>query len=140
MLLQLKNRFREAGINRFKVFAADLSKPETRLPAGHFDLVIADLPCSGSGTWGRNPESLYFFKPGEIIHYSSLQRKIISTVVPTLKKGGSLLYSTCSVFKKENEEIREFTQRQFGLQIVCEALLTGYQNRADSLYASLFRV
>ncbi len=103
-----------------------------------FDLIICDAPCSGSGTWSRTPEQLYFFKPEEITHYSDLQKKIASNVIPFIKQGGHLLYITCSVFRKENEEVVEFIQKQFGLTLVKMELLKGYDRKADTLFVALF--
>jgi 16S rRNA (cytosine967-C5)-methyltransferase len=117
----------------------DLSTSGAALPPQHFDLILADLPCTGSGTWGRTPEALYFFNQETIAKYSSLQKKIISTVIPALKKGGSLLYSTCSVFKKENEEITGFIQQNFGLQPDKVELIKGYRIKADSMFLARFR-
>ena len=81
ILINLKKRFSEAGIKRYASFIADLSvtavTAQKKIPTEHYDLVIADVPCTGSGTWSRTPESLYFFKPGEIQRYHDLQKNTI---------------------------------------------------------------
>jgi 16S rRNA (cytosine967-C5)-methyltransferase len=139
----LHKRFQRAGIKDYTSFTTDLGQPgdddNWKHPAGNtlFDLIIADLPCSGSGTWSRTPEQLHFFKPEKIIYYSSLQKKIITRLVPRLKKGGSLLYITCSVFKKENEEVVDFIKRA-GLALKKKELFTGYHHKADSMFAAIF--
>ncbi len=122
------------------------SLKEASIPSQHinqstnqlFDLIICDAPCSGSGTWSRTPEQLYFFKPEEITRYSNLQKKITSNVIPFIKKGGHLLYITCSVFKKENEEVVEYIKKQFGLTLIKMEWLKGYDKKADTLFAALF--
>jgi 16S rRNA (cytosine967-C5)-methyltransferase len=54
-----------------------------------------------------------------------------------VKKGGYLLYITCSVFKKENEEVIEYLERDFNLKVQKMELLKGYDKKADSLFAAL---
>ena len=101
ILENLKSRFKLAGIKGYQALVADLSvEGEKPLFNTQFDLIIADVPCSGSGTWARNPEQLHFFAKGSIDKYVSLQRKIIDNSVPCLQSGGYFLYITCSVFKK----------------------------------------
>src|SRR5690606_23481303 len=99
----LEERFRHAGIRGYKAFVADLSVGEENyknipFKKGSIDLIILDVPCSGSGTWGRSPEYLRFFDEKEIDHYAALQKKILTNSIPYLKKDGIILYSTCSVF------------------------------------------
>jgi 16S rRNA (cytosine967-C5)-methyltransferase len=57
-----------------------------------FDLVICDAPCSGSGTWSRTPEQLYFFNEKKISEYSILQKNIVGNALKSLKKDGYFLY------------------------------------------------
>lgn len=137
ILLNLKKRFAEAGIKNYQSFIADLSVSDFKLPPAHYNLIIADVPCSGSGTWSRTPEQLYFFHKESIQQYSGLQKKIISNVVKKLKPGGYLLYITCSVFKNENEAVVEFIEHQLGLSVIKKELLVGYNKKADTLFAAL---
>lgn len=140
ILHNLSARFERAGIKHFQSITTDLSKPNPKMPAGKFDLIMADVPCSGSGTWGRTPEQLMLFKEGKIKEYQDLQRSIISNVLPALTTKGYLLYSTCSVFKAENEEVKEFILKTYSsLELIAESYLLGYQDRADTMYAALFR-
>lgn len=134
----LKERFKRAGIKNYSSFIADLSAANYQLPSEKYDLIIADVPCSGSGTWARTPEQLYFFKEEKIAHYSALQRAIVSKVIPALKPGGVLLYVTCSVFKQENEETAEFIKNNLGLHLDKMELLKGYNNKADSMFVARF--
>ena len=145
ILANLKKRFQKAGIKNFKSFVADLTgSPFT--PGTHrdlhppFDLIIADVPCSGSGTWSRTPEQLCFFDLKKINEYTNLQRRIISNIIKCLRPGGYLLYITCSVFKMENEVITDFIQKEFHLQLIKMELLKGYTLKADTLFAALLRL
>ena len=96
------------------------------------------MPCSGSGTWSRTPEQLYFFEESKIAYYANLQKKIISNAVKALKPGSVLLYITCSVFTEENEDAVNFIQEQLHLKLVSANYFKGYQQRADTLFAALF--
>jgi 16S rRNA (cytosine967-C5)-methyltransferase len=137
ILHNLKARFHRAGIEQYHSFVADLSKP---LPSTQlFNLIVCDVPCSGSGTWSRTPEQLFFFKEEKINEYQLLQQRIVANAIPHLKKEGYFLYITCSVFAKENEAQIAFLQKQFGLQLVRMELLKGYEQKADSMFAVLLK-
>ncbi len=139
ILHNLKKRFTEAGIGNFHTILADLSAGDPLAPGDQFDLVIADVPCSGSGTWGRTPEQLYFFTENKIETYSRLQQKIVSNLLPHVKPGGYLLYITCSVFKKENEKQVEWITANSMLKLHRQECLIGYDKKADTMFSALFR-
>lgn len=141
ILHNLKERFKRAGIKNYKSFVADLSAPGSVLPEpdATYDLIIADVPCSGSGTWARTPEQLYFFTEERLAHYTALQRAIITKIIPALKPGGTLLYITCSVFKEENENAAEFIKNNFGLHMCKMELIKGYNNKADSMFVAVLK-
>lgn len=139
ILENLKKRFLSAGIKRYKLFQADLTKPVGQIPDNSLDLIIADVPCSGSGTWSRTPENLLFFRKESIAEYISLQRNILRNIIPKLNPGGYLLYVTCSVFARENEKNINFLCENFKLKVVTEKYLKGYDMRADTLFIGLLR-
>jgi 16S rRNA (cytosine967-C5)-methyltransferase len=140
ILHNLKLRFQKAGITNYTSFVADLSvpKPFKELKKS-FDVIIADVPCSGSGTWARTPEQLSFFDKKQIEEYANLQQKVVINSVPYLTQEGLFLYITCSVFRKENEENVLFIQEQTGLQLIRSEYLKGYEILADTLFVALFR-
>jgi 16S rRNA (cytosine967-C5)-methyltransferase len=135
ILANLKKRFRKAGVSNYKSFMFDLSKSEILNLKP--EIIIADVPCTGSGTWSRTPEQLYFFEENEIERYSSLQKKIVSNVIPALQTGGIFVYITCSVFRKENEEVIAFMKENFHLQLIQMEVLKGYDKKADSMFVAL---
>ena len=102
-------------------------------------MIIADVPCTGSGTWSRTPEQLFFFDEKDISKYSSLQKKILTNTIPRLKAGGWLLYVTCSVFREENEGNVKFIEETFAVSLQKQELLIGYEIKADTLFVALFR-
>jgi len=138
MLHNLEQRFHRAGINTYRKFRADLAEPD-QVPSDRFDLIICDAPCSGSGTWGRTPEQLYYFDETHITRFQELQQKISSNAAAALKPGGYLMYITCSVFSKENEGIVEQLKQRMGLELVQQQLIKGYTQKADTMFAALLR-
>lgn len=139
ILTQLKNRFRQAAVNGYQLFELDLEK-ENALPAHFlFDLVIADVPCSGSGTWRRTPEQLSQFSTEQLEHYVVKQKRILAQLPAVIRKGGYLLYSTCSVFKLENEAQVQAFAATHHFTIVQMKLFNGIEQRADTLFGALLQ-
>ena len=138
ILSNLEKRFLSAGIKKYKSFIADLTISSLQPSTPSFQLIICDAPCTGSGTWSRTPEQLYFFKEEMIDDYADKQKRIVTNVIPQLQKGGMFIYITCSVFKRENEEIVNFIKEQFHLQLVQMELLKGYDKKADSMFTAVF--
>lgn len=143
IIQNLKQRFAKAGIKNYKSFIADITIDVAKalpLRSGEgFDVIICDVPCSGSGTWSRTPEQLCFFQSKKIEEYATLQKKIVSNTVKHLKQQGYFLYITCSVFKAENEDMAEFIQTKFQLTLIKSKLLKGYDKKADTMFAALFK-
>ena len=71
-------------------------------PDKHFDGVLVDAPCSGSGTWSRNPDARWRIFPGQIRHYADIQITLLEIAAKKVKPGGRLVYSTCSLTTLEN--------------------------------------
>lgn len=79
----------------------------TALPVaeGSFDLVLCDVPCSGTGTLGRNPEIRLRLVEGELVRQTVRQREILRTTMARVAEGGRLVYSTCSLEPEECEAV-----------------------------------
>lgn len=139
ILHNLRQRFQQAGIHNYQSFVADVSKPPIQFPGKKiFNVIIADVPCTGSGTWARTPEQSYFFKEEQIVIYARRQKLIVTNVLPYLQAGGLLVYITCSVFAAENEEV--VTQLQTaGLQLLHSQYLQGYEMKADTLFIAVLQ-
>src|SRR5699024_9729900 len=73
-------------------------------PRGHFDLVISDVPCSGSGTWARDPDGKWRLDEGRLKHLNGLQDSILHSAAHHVGPAGRLAYMTCSVLRAENED------------------------------------
>ncbi len=70
-----------------------------------YDLVLADVPCSGTGTLGRNPEIRHRLRPEDIARQAGRQRAILAAALRAARPGGRVLYSTCSLEPEENEQV-----------------------------------
>jgi 16S rRNA (cytosine967-C5)-methyltransferase len=70
-----------------------------------YDHILADVPCSGTGTLARNPEIKWRLKPEDLSDLQHRQREILQAALKHLKHGGRLVYSTCSLEKEENEDV-----------------------------------
>jgi 16S rRNA (cytosine967-C5)-methyltransferase len=138
ILSNLETRFREAGIRPRQRFIADIGKPGVQLPVKQTDFILADVPCTGSGTWSRTPEQLYYFKPSLVDDYAKMQRAIITNIARYLKTHGWLVYITCSVFKEENEGMVEYC-RSIGFNLIYTKLLNGTRIKADSMFVAVFQ-
>lgn len=121
------------------------------------DGVIIDAPCSGSGTWRRNPDLKWRFHTHDLQEIITLQQRILNSAARLVKAGGQMLYVTCSTLEKENEEqIDAFLSQHENFRVVtgdnlCSKVahrekspvgmirLTPYRNGTDGFFASLLR-
>ncbi len=142
ILRNLKERFRLYGHKLPAAHIADMIDAKN-IPLvtkdGSFDNIICDVPCSGSGTWARTPESMYFFDPGAVADYSRRQLAIATNVSRCLRPGGRLIYITCSVFRQENEDVVGSVCRDTGLQLAEQHLINGISQRADSMFIAVLQ-
>ena len=72
--------------------------------AGSFDRVLVDAPCTGTGTWRRNPDARLRTRPEDLAELVAVQHQILDTASELVRPGGRLVYATCSLLPQENEE------------------------------------
>lgn len=135
----LRQRWKTGGYPPFHAsYTGSVSKliAEQNLPV--FDHIIADLPCSGSGTWSRTPASFYHFSPKIIPSLQKQQREICEAALCQLKPGGIFYYITCSVFEEENEAIVAEIQKQ-GLTCIDQQIVHRSPFAADYLFVARLR-
>lgn len=98
-------RLRRAGAHRVarRVVAA-IDDAWVAENAGCADRVLADAPCTGTGTWRRNPEAKWRFTPTDLDDLRTTQQRILNTAAGLVKPGGRLIYATCSLLQEENEQ------------------------------------
>lgn len=138
ILRNLHERFEKAGVLHYDEKIIDLEKgAHAQLAGKSFDGIILDVPCTGSGTWGRTPEMISSFHPSAIKFFTEKQRLIAAHAIPFLKSKKPLIYITCSVFAEENEEQISFIEKQ-GLELERMSVLKGYEQEADTMFIARF--
>ena len=100
-------------INRSaRILSGDAANPDSWFSGKDYDCILADVPCSASGVMRRHPDIKLLRRESDIMPLLSQQRKILDALWRLLKPGGKMLYSTCSIFKDENEgQIAKFLER-----------------------------
>jgi 16S rRNA (cytosine967-C5)-methyltransferase len=101
-LAQLGPRAERAGAS-IATRLLDGGREEQQLAdlAGQADVVLVDAPCSGSGTWRRNPEGRWRLTPDRLDRLVALQKHLLDMAAPLVKPGGALVYATCSILHRE---------------------------------------
>ena len=85
---------------------------------GFFDIILADVPCSGEGMFRKDSKAVEDWSPGTVALCASRQRRILADAWPALRQGGALLYSTCTFETAENDENLEWAAEELGGEIV----------------------
>jgi len=108
----VKSQAERLGLSCIETMASDALELGERLPAGGFDVVLLDAPCSGLGVIRRKPEIKWNKTAEDVASLSQLQRNLLDGVRGLVKPGGTLVYSTCTVAPEENElVVRAFLER-----------------------------
>ena len=120
-IARIRDNISRSGFGCVKATVADATvfDPEKE---GRFDLVIADLPCSGLGTAGRKPEIKYRVTQEKIKELAALQRQILKNAVRYARPGGKLLFSTCTLTREENTDNADWLRDACGLSPIPLAL------------------
>lgn len=96
ILDELRDRAQRARLTNVRI---------TGTPERQYDGVLVDAPCSGSGTWRRQPHLKWYVKPASIAAFAQTQRGILAAHAPRVKPGGLLIYATCSLSHHENRDV-----------------------------------
>jgi 16S rRNA (cytosine967-C5)-methyltransferase len=107
-LFELEKRAGRAGATIIKTLPLEHAQP-----GGLFDLVLVDAPCSGSGTWRRQPELRWRLTPARLAELTDIQDRLLDQAASAVAPGGRLVYATCSILPAENQDRAEaFRARQ----------------------------
>ncbi len=101
----VKENCHRLGVGIVTPLRSDLTQPMVFTSQERFDRILVDPPCSGLGTLWRNPDIKWKRKEEEISTFREIQRAILDQVAPRTRKGGSLVYGTCTLTREENEEV-----------------------------------
>lgn len=86
--------------------------------SGYFDIIVADVPCSGEGMFRKDPTAVRDWSPALVDLCAARQRRILADVWPALRQGGLLIYSTCTYQDKENDLNLEWAAQTLGGEII----------------------
>ncbi len=118
-MADLPARAARAGVT---VVLADAAAARRGAP---YDLVVVDAPCTGSGTWARNPEAKWGLTPGRLAGFAGQQDEILAQAAPLVATGGHLAYMTCSLLDIENgDRIEAFGARSAAWHLRRQRLFT----------------
>jgi 16S rRNA (cytosine967-C5)-methyltransferase len=140
-LNRIEEMCQRLGIKIVKTMKGDAANALPILREMKFDRVLADVPCSGFGTLRRNPDLKWRRKEEDIGRLSILQSSILKNLARYVKEGGILVYSTCTVFHEENEDVVEKFldgHPEFRLDQINEALPEKCQSFIKNGYLKTF--
>jgi 16S rRNA (cytosine967-C5)-methyltransferase len=105
-------RLRRAGVHNAERHLLEPGDKWTKRQAGKFDRVLVDAPCSGTGTWRRNPDARTHLSETDLAELLAKQAMILDQAQKLTKPGGKLVYATCSLLNDENEaQVEAFLAR-----------------------------
>ncbi|MER3525024.1 MAG: RNA methyltransferase [Ignavibacteria bacterium] len=156
-LRNIAPRLLRAGVRHTLV--CDAEKERDRLTAlrGKADAVLLDAPCSGTGTFRRNPGAKLMVEKAYVAHMVKTQLSVLATFAPLVREGGRLVYATCSLLQEENEEVirtflgahHEFALEppapvlaKYGVDLASDAtflLLLPHKTGTDGFFAAVMR-
>ena len=97
-------RLRRAGVHNVERHLAVPGDKWAKRRAGSFDRVLVDAPCTGTGTWRRNPDARLRLEPATLAELAAKQTRILDQAAGLVRPGGRLVYATCSLLPAENED------------------------------------
>lgn len=112
-------RLRRAGVHNVERHLVETGDKWVKRRAGTFDRVLVDAPCTGTGTWRRNPDARLRLKPADLAELLPKQASILDMAQSLVRKGGRLVYATCSLLEEENEaQVTAFLLRHPAFHVV----------------------
>ncbi len=151
-LSRLGPRAQRAGASFIKTCLLDPNREAETLAewAGRADAVLVDAPCSGTGTWRRNPEGRWRLSPDQIARYAAIQQRLLGVAAGLVRPGGRLIFVTCSLLDEEGAaQAAAFLASHPGWQSEISALpagrprgagirLTPHHDQTDGFFIAAF--
>jgi len=136
-LAQLKKRAKRAGAHNIDVRVIDGTKVIKKLKDSA-DAVLIDAPCSGIGVLRRNPDSKWKLQPEFLDTIRATQAEILDSYSRMVKKGGKLVYATCSILPSENQEqVQKFLDTHKEFSLVSDQKILPSKSGFDGFYMAL---
>ncbi|WP_228235659.1 RsmB/NOP family class I SAM-dependent RNA methyltransferase [Allomuricauda sp. M10] len=140
-LKKLKIRARRNGVHNVETRVIDSNKVIKKLH-NSADRLLLDAPCSGLGVIKRNPDSKWKLEPEFIDRIMDVQQNILQNYSKMLKKGGQMVYATCSILPQENtDQVKKFLASEAGkeFELVREQNVYASQSGFDGFYMALLK-
>lgn len=131
---ECKKRARRAGAFNIEPRLIEGSKTIKKLE-NSADVVLLDVPCTGTGVLRRNPDAKWKLNPEFLEKVKITQQQILQEYCKMVKPGGNLIYSTCSIFQDENQiQVEKFLETNKDFSFVEEKILSPFLNGTDGFY------
>ena len=112
-------RLRRAGASNVERHLLEPGDKWAKRRAETFDRVLVDAPCTGTGTWRRNPDARQRLAATDLAELTARQAAILDAAAPLVRKRGRLVYATCALLEEENEaQVMHFLARHPGFSLV----------------------
>lgn len=150
-LMKGKDRYKKAGVADIietRALSEDKQRKWLKRQAGKFDIVLLDVPCTGTGTWRRNPDMRWRVYGPALEELVEIQQDILERACKAVKPGGKLVYATCSLLPDENEhQVEKFlaAHPEFDVHPLDKSLkigspymrLTPHRHNTDGFFAAV---
>ena len=137
----LKSNIRRLNVKCVKILKADSTNLINLKPdfLNYFDRILIDAPCSGIGTFSRNPDARWSLNKSKIEQLINLQKNLLNNIFPLLKETGLIVYSTCTICPSENNLLIEnFLRNNININLVSERqILPSIESSGDGFYAAV---
>jgi 16S rRNA (cytosine967-C5)-methyltransferase len=140
-LTRLRDNLLRLGVNNSRVLVCDWTQEDSVRSAGFtersFDRILVDAPCTNTGVMRRRIDVRWRLQPHDFVRMPAQQLTILRSVQRFLKRGGSLVYSTCSLEAEENEEVvAEFLKSHSAFRLTSEKKSLPFRDRKDGAFAA----
>lgn len=129
-------RLRRAGVHNVERHLLETGDKWIKRRIASFDRVLVDAPCTGTGTWRRNPDARLRLTEADLAELLPKQAAVLDQAASLVRKGGRLVYATCSLLSEENEDqVTAFVSRHPGFTRVDVLTLTPARHGTDGFFA-----
>lgn len=136
-LQELEKRARRANVHIIET-TTNLAKWHKENPTAHWDFVVVDAPCSGTGTWRRCPDARWKLTQEQLQALTKKQASILQKASQYVSQNGKLVYITCSLTNDENiMQIRSFLKKNTAFKLCSHKQFSPYQTQTDGLFCAI---
>ena len=138
-LFELQKRAKRARVDIIET-TVNLSKWHKDNPSFHWDFVVVDAPCSGTGTWRRCPDARWKLTQEQLQALTKKQASILQKASQYVSQNGKLVYITCSLTNDENiMQIRSFLKKNTTFKLCSHKQFSPYQTQTDGLFCAIMQ-